>query len=63
MLTVVKRSILSGEYTRSSDRRTEGDQLANFKLGEGDYGGLPVGQMMVLTLQFKLRHTPNDWSI
>ena len=24
----------SGEYTRSSDRRTEGDQLANFKLGK-----------------------------
>ena len=30
----------SGEYTRSSDRRTEGDQLANFKLGKGDYGGI-----------------------
>ena len=35
-----KRISLSGEYTRSSDRRTEGDQLANFKLGEGDYGGI-----------------------
>lgn len=30
----------SGEYTRSSERRTEGDQLANFKLGKGDYGGI-----------------------
>lgn len=29
-----------GEYTRSSERRTEGDQLANFKLGKGDYGGI-----------------------
>ena len=30
----------SGEYTRSDERRTEGDQLANFKLGKGDYGGI-----------------------
>lgn len=30
----------SGEYTRSREKRTEGDQLANFKLGRGDYGGI-----------------------
>jgi gliding motility-associated lipoprotein GldJ len=30
----------SGETTRSEKRRTEGDQLANFKLGKGDYGGI-----------------------
>ena len=30
----------SGEYTRSGKRQTKGDQLANFKQGNGDYGGL-----------------------
>ncbi len=30
----------SGEYTRSGKRQTKGDQLANFKQGNGDYGGI-----------------------
>ena len=30
----------SGEYTRSKEKRSEGDQLANFKMGKGDYGGI-----------------------
>ncbi|MEO8237710.1 MAG: gliding motility lipoprotein GldJ [Flavobacterium sp.] len=30
----------SGDYTRSSKRKTRGDQLANFKQGNGDYGGI-----------------------
>ncbi len=30
----------SGKYTRSGKRRTRGDQLANFKQGDGDYGGI-----------------------
>lgn len=30
----------SGEYTRTGDRKTRGDQLANFKQGKGDYGGI-----------------------
>ncbi|MFZ0490097.1 MAG: gliding motility lipoprotein GldJ, partial [Salegentibacter sp.] len=29
-----------GQYTRSGDIRTQGDQLANFKQGKGDYGGI-----------------------
>ncbi|AFU69268.1 gliding motility lipoprotein, FGE_sulfatase superfamily GldJ [Psychroflexus torquis ATCC 700755] len=29
-----------GQYTRSEDGRTIGDQLANFKQGQGDYGGI-----------------------
>ena len=29
-----------GQYTRSGKRRTQGDQLANFKQGDGDYGGI-----------------------
>ncbi len=30
----------SGSYTRSGKRQTKGDQLANFKQGNGDYGGI-----------------------
>jgi gliding motility-associated lipoprotein GldJ len=30
----------SGTYTRSGKRQTKGDQLANFKQGKGDYGGI-----------------------
>ena len=30
----------SGQYTRSGKRKTRGDQLANFKQGKGDYGGI-----------------------
>jgi len=30
----------SGGYTRSGKRKTKGDQLANFKQGNGDYGGI-----------------------
>ena len=29
-----------GEYTRSQRKKNLGDQLANFKLGKGDYGGI-----------------------
>lgn len=29
-----------GQYTRSGKRKTRGDQLANFKQGRGDYGGI-----------------------
>lgn len=31
----------SGDYTRSGKRQVRGDQLANFKQGKGDYGGVP----------------------
>lgn len=30
----------SGSYTRSGKRQIKGDQLANFKQGKGDYGGI-----------------------
>lgn len=29
-----------GQYTRSGNRKVRGDQLANFKQGKGDYGGI-----------------------
>ena len=30
----------NSQYTRSTQRRTRGEQMANFKQGKGDYGGL-----------------------
>jgi gliding motility-associated lipoprotein GldJ len=30
----------SGSYTRNGKRKVKGDQLANFKQGKGDYGGI-----------------------
>jgi formylglycine-generating enzyme required for sulfatase activity len=30
----------NGHYTRSNDKRTRGDQKANFKQSKGDYGGI-----------------------
>ena len=54
----------SGEYTRSSDRRTEGDQLANFKLGKGDYGGIAGWSEdgADITIQV-VQYPPNDFGI
>ena len=54
----------SGEYTRSEDRRSEGDQLANFKLGKGDYGGIAgwSDDGADITIQVKA-YPPNDFGI
>lgn len=54
----------SGEYTRSSDRRTEGDQLANFKLGKGDYGGIAgwSDDGADITIQVR-QYPPNDFGL
>ena len=53
-----------GEYTRSSERRTEGDQLANFKLGKGDYGGIAgwSDDGADITIQVK-QYPPNDFGV
>jgi len=54
----------SGEYTRSSERRTEGDQLANFKLGKGDYGGIAgwSDDGADITIQVR-QYPPNDFGL
>ena len=54
----------SGEYTRSENRRNEGDQLANFKLGKGDYGGISgwSDDGADITIQVK-SYPPNDFGI
>jgi len=54
----------SGEYTRSEKRRSEGDQLANFKLGKGDYGGIAgwSDDGADITIQVK-SYPPNDFGV
>lgn len=54
----------SGEYTRSEERRSEGDQLANFKLGKGDYGGIAgwSDDGADITIQVK-SYPPNDFGV
>ena len=54
----------SGEYTRSSERRSEGDQLANFKFGRGDYGGIAgwSDDGGDITVQVK-SYPPNDFGV
>ena len=54
----------SGEYTRSEERRSEGDQLANFKLGKGDYGGIAgwSDDGADITIQVK-SYPPNDYGV
>ena len=61
---VKKKYPWSGEYTRSSDRRTEGDQLANFKLGKGDYGGIAgwSDDGADITMQVG-QYPPNDFGV
>ena len=59
-----KKNPWSCEYTRSQKRRTEGDQLANFKLGKGDYGGIAgwSDDGADITIQVK-SYPPNDFGV
>ena len=54
----------SGEYTRSDERRSEGDQLANFKFGKGAYGGIAgwSDDGGDITVQVK-SYPPNDFGV
>ena len=53
-----------GEYTRSGKRRTRGDQLANFKQGEGDYGGIAGWSDDGADITAKVKsYDPNDYGL
>jgi gliding motility-associated lipoprotein GldJ len=54
----------SGDYTRSGKRVTRGDQLANFKQGKGDYGGIAgwSDDGADITAQVK-SYPPNDFGL
>jgi gliding motility-associated lipoprotein GldJ len=53
-----------GQYTRSGERRSRGDQLANFKQGDGDYGGIAgwSDDGADITAQVK-SYEPNDYGL
>ncbi|WP_416440062.1 gliding motility lipoprotein GldJ [Leeuwenhoekiella sp. A16] len=53
-----------GAYTRSGDRKDRGDQLANFKQGNGDYGGIAgwSDDNADITAEIK-SYAPNDYGL
>lgn len=53
-----------GQYTRSADRMTLGDQKANFKQGRGDYGGIAgwSDDGADITAEVKT-YEPNDYGL
>jgi len=53
-----------GQYTRSGKRRSRGDQLANFKQGDGDYGGIAgwSDDGADITAEIK-SYEPNDFGL
>ncbi|MDB0043451.1 gliding motility lipoprotein GldJ [Flavobacteriaceae bacterium] len=53
-----------GEYTRSGKRKNMGDQLANFKLGKGDYGGIAGWSETGAGITSEVRaYPPNDFGL
>ncbi len=54
----------NGQYTRSGKRKSRGDQLANFKQGDGDYGGIAgwSDDNADITAQVK-SYPPNDYGL
>lgn len=53
-----------GQYTRSGDRRNRGDQLANFKQGKGDYGGIAGWSDDGADITAKvMSYAPNDYGL
>jgi gliding motility-associated lipoprotein GldJ len=53
-----------GEYTRNKDKRGVGDQMANFKVSKGDYGGIAGwsddGGAITVYTKF---HNPNSFGL
>ncbi len=53
-----------GEYTRSGKRKSRGDQLANFKQGKGDYGGIAGWSDDGADITAKVKsYDPNDYGL
>jgi len=54
----------SGESTRSTSRKNEGDQLANFKQGKGDYSGIAGWSTDTADITAPVRtFPPNDFGL
>ena len=53
-----------GQYTRSGNRRSRGDQLANFKQGDGDYGGIAGWRDDGADITAEIKtYEPNDYGL
>ncbi|GAA3784975.1 gliding motility lipoprotein GldJ [Corallibacter vietnamensis] len=53
-----------GQYTRSGRRKIKGDQLANFKQGKGDYGGIAGWSDDNADITNKVKsYQPNDFGL
>ncbi len=53
-----------GQYTRSGNRKTRGDQMANFKQGAGDYGGIAGWSDDGADITAKVKsYAPNDYGL
>ena len=53
-----------GEYTRSGKKKNLGDQLANFKLADGDYGGIAGWSEVGSGITTSVRsYPPNDFGL
>lgn len=53
-----------GNYTRSGKRKVKGDQLANFKQGKGDYGGIAGWSDDGADITQKVKYyPPNDFGL
>jgi len=53
-----------GQYTRSGKRKIRGDQLANFKQGKGDYGGIAGWSDDGADITNKVKsYAPNDFGL
>ena len=53
-----------GEYTRSGKKKNVGDQLANFKLADGDYGGIAGWSETGSGITTSVRsYPPNDFGL
>jgi len=54
----------NGQYTRSGKRKSKGDQMANFKQGDGDYGGIAgwSDDGADITAEIK-SYPPNDYGL
>ncbi|WP_438965924.1 gliding motility lipoprotein GldJ [Flavobacterium sp.] len=54
----------NGQYTRSGKRQKRGDQLANFKQGKGDYGGIAGWSDDGADItQYVKSYAPNDFGL
>ncbi|WP_299017485.1 gliding motility lipoprotein GldJ [uncultured Polaribacter sp.] len=59
-----KKYAWDGKYTREKNKRHKGNQLANFKQGQGDYSGLPGWSSDGSDIPFRIKaYPPNAFGL